>query len=137
MAKRHDLSRNLIRIWVEKYEASALSDDARAADLVQEYEARIAALKRLIGRQALEPEFLKRGSEKHTPAETREHIRNHRLRGPSIAEGCRLMGIARSTYYDAPAARSSDGELLNAITAICDEFEAYGWRRIQAALRHA
>ncbi|MGB3447302.1 MAG: IS3 family transposase [Xanthobacteraceae bacterium] len=46
------------------------------------------------------------------------------------------MGIARSTYYDTPAARSRDGELLNAITAICDEFEAYGWRRVQAALRH-
>lgn len=46
------------------------------------------------------------------------------------------MGIARSTYYDAPAARSSDGELLSAIAAICDEFEAYGWRRVQAALRH-
>lgn len=46
------------------------------------------------------------------------------------------MGIARSTYYDAPAARTGDVELLNAITAICDEFEAYGWRRVQAALRN-
>jgi transposase-like protein len=57
LAKRHDLSRNLIRIWVEKYEAGALGDDARAADLVQEYEARIAALERLVGRQALELGF--------------------------------------------------------------------------------
>lgn len=46
------------------------------------------------------------------------------------------MGIARSTYYAASAACSSDGEMLNAITAICDEFEAYDWRRVQAALRH-
>lgn len=46
------------------------------------------------------------------------------------------MGIARSTYYDAPAVRAGDVELLNAITAICNEFEAYGWRRVQAALRH-
>jgi transposase-like protein len=59
LAKRHDLSRNLIRIWVKKYEAGALDDDARAADLVQEYEARIAAIERLVSRQALEPEFLK------------------------------------------------------------------------------
>ena len=59
LAKRHDLSRNLIRIWVDKYEAGALDEDARAADLVQEYEARIAALERLVGRQALELEFLK------------------------------------------------------------------------------
>jgi putative transposase len=46
------------------------------------------------------------------------------------------MGIARSTYYDMPAARAGDAELLAAITMICDEFEAYGWRRVQAALRH-
>ncbi len=46
------------------------------------------------------------------------------------------MGIARATYYDAPAARADNAVLLTAITAICDEFEAYGWRRVQAALRH-
>jgi transposase-like protein len=59
LAKRHDLSRNLIRIWVAKYEAGALDDDVRAADLLQEYEAKIAALERMVGRQALEIEFLK------------------------------------------------------------------------------
>jgi|SRR5215813_8129378 len=59
LAKRHDLSRTLIRIWVRNYEAGALDDDARAADLLQEYEAKIAALERLVGRQALELEFLK------------------------------------------------------------------------------
>jgi transposase len=47
LAKRHDLSRNLIRIWVAKYEAGAFDDEARAADLLQEYEARIAALERM------------------------------------------------------------------------------------------
>ena len=59
LAKRHDISRNLIRVWVEKYEAGAFDDDARAADLIQVYEARIAALERLVGRQALELELLK------------------------------------------------------------------------------
>jgi transposase-like protein len=59
LAKRHDLSRNLIRIWVAKYEAGAFDDEARAADLLQEYEAKIAALERMVGRQALELEFLK------------------------------------------------------------------------------
>jgi putative transposase len=44
------------------------------------------------------------------------------------------MGIARSTYYASEP--SGDGvELVAAITAICDEFEAYGWRRVRAALR--
>ena len=57
LAKRHDLSRNLVRVWVRKYETGALDDDA-AADTIQAYEARIAALERLVGRQALELECL-------------------------------------------------------------------------------
>jgi hypothetical protein len=28
LEKRHDLSRNLIRVWVERYQASAFDDDA-------------------------------------------------------------------------------------------------------------
>lgn len=59
LARRHDVSRNLVRVWVEKYEAGAFDEDARAADAIQEYEARIAALERLVGKQALELEFLK------------------------------------------------------------------------------
>ena len=59
LAQRHDISRNLIRIWVRKYEQGAFDDDAQAADLIQQYEARIAALERLVGKQALELELLK------------------------------------------------------------------------------
>ena len=66
LAKRHDISRNLIRIWVKKLEAGAFDEDARAADLLQEYEAKIAALERMVGRQALEIEFLK-GALKSAP----------------------------------------------------------------------
>ena len=59
LSKRHDISRQLIRIWVGKFEAGALDDDVQAADLIQEYEAQIAGLERLVGKQALELEFLK------------------------------------------------------------------------------
>jgi transposase len=59
LAKRYDLSRNLIRIWVQRFEAGALDEDAVAADLIEQYEARIAALERLVGKQALELEFVK------------------------------------------------------------------------------
>jgi transposase len=59
LAKRHDLSRQLIRIWVQKYETGAFDEDAQAADLLQEYEAKLVALERMVGRQALEIEFLK------------------------------------------------------------------------------
>ena len=98
LSSRHDVSRNLIRIWVRKFEAGAFDDDAQAADLLQRgqnpftdaffhsaeaaarifavepvaavllqrYEAKIAALERMVGRQALEIEFLK-GALRSTP----------------------------------------------------------------------
>jgi putative transposase len=46
------------------------------------------------------------------------------------------MGLPRSTYYDAPAVKADDGEIVAAMTTICDEFEAYGYRRVGAELRH-
>src|SRR6202044_234697 len=66
LEKRHDISRNLIRVWVERYQAGAFDEDAAAADLLQQYEARIAALEQLVGKQALELEFVK-GAVRSTP----------------------------------------------------------------------
>jgi hypothetical protein len=80
-----------------------LDEDAQAADLLQEYEAKIAALERMVGRQALENRVPKGGSEKRTAAEKREYIRHCRPHGVSIAEGCRLMGIGgRSAFTTRP-----------------------------------
>ncbi|WP_297977051.1 IS3 family transposase [uncultured Amaricoccus sp.] len=45
------------------------------------------------------------------------------------------MGIARSSFHADSAAAADDTTLLEAMHAIKDEFEAYGWRRVQAALR--
>ena len=45
------------------------------------------------------------------------------------------MGIARSTFYDKPAAQD-DTAIVEAIAAICEEFDFYGWRRVRAELRH-
>jgi hypothetical protein len=53
----------------------------------------------------------------------------------SVAKGCRLMGLAGSTCYDQPARVVDDTALVDAICAIRDEFEAYGYRRMGAALR--
>ena len=46
------------------------------------------------------------------------------------------MTLPRSTYYDAPAEPIGDAEILCRIETICDEFEAYGYRRVGAELRH-
>ena len=60
LAKRHTICRNLIRVWSSEVRGPAtLTRTPQPADLLQRYEARIAALERLVGKQALELEFLK------------------------------------------------------------------------------
>ncbi|MET3889542.1 putative transposase [Bosea sp. OAE506] len=113
LARRHDQSRNLVRIGIQKFEAGAFDNEAGSGDRVP-----------------------KAGSEARTKAEKRDYIRRHRPRGISVAEGCRLLGIARSTYYDKPATRIDDTALVETMATISDSFEAYGYRRMQAALRH-
>jgi putative transposase len=46
-----------------------------------------------------------------------------------------MMGIARSTYYDRPERAADDTAIVEAMFAVCDDFEAYGYRRVGAALR--
>ena len=46
------------------------------------------------------------------------------------------MGLSRSTYYDVPSLPTDDAALVATMIAICDEFEAYGYRRVGAELRH-
>ncbi len=43
------------------------------------------------------------------------------------------MGPPRSTYYDAPAIKAGEADIVARIKAICDEFETYGYRRVGAA----
>ncbi|MER9338695.1 IS3 family transposase [Mesorhizobium sp. M0293] len=62
-------------------------------------------------------------------------MRHHRPRGLSVAEGCRLMGMARSSFYDRPERPADDTAIVEAMVSICDEFEFYGYRRVGAALR--
>ena len=42
------------------------------------------------------------------------------------------MGIGRSTFYDTPDARARELTIVAEMKTICDEFEAYGYRRVDA-----
>ena len=135
LAKRHDVCRSLIRVWVAKYEGGAFDDEFQAADLLQQYEAKIAALERLVGAPSAGDRVSKGGSKKRTTAQRHAYIRYCRPGGISVARGCQLMGLARSSYYDAPRVAVDEAELVARIQAICEEFERYGYRRVGAALR--
>src|SRR5215208_7022805 len=100
LAREHDLSRNLIRIWVAKSESGEFDPDVEAATLLADYD-RAGADGRPSGAR---DRAFKGGSAARTVSEKRAYVRDRRPGGLSVSQGCRLMGIARSTYYGAPAA---------------------------------
>jgi hypothetical protein len=108
---------SLIRVWVEKYEAGALDEDAQAADLLQEYEGKIAALERMVGRQALEIEFLK-GTLKNAPRP--RSVITSVIAGPAAI----LRNKASGPYFH----DGSVGSLADAVRAIA---------RLQLGVRQA
>jgi transposase-like protein len=72
LSVEYDLCRHLIRTWIEKYENGEFDTETQQSEQIPEYEARIAALERLVGRQALEIEFLKT-ARRRTPAKNKEN----------------------------------------------------------------
>ncbi len=52
LSERYDVSRNLIRIWIQKFEAGAFDEDTVAVDVIQEYQVPLTALEQLVGKQA-------------------------------------------------------------------------------------
>lgn len=63
LARRHNLSRNLIRLWIQRLEAGELGDDLADAARIAEYESRIAELERKVGQLTMEVDFLKKAKQ--------------------------------------------------------------------------
>ena len=61
LARRRDISRELLRIWVKKYEAGEFAGDDPARPDRRAYEAKIAGLERKVGQLTTELDLLKKG----------------------------------------------------------------------------
>ena len=61
LARRHDISRELLRTWVKKYEAGEFAGDGPAKADRRAYEAKIAGLERKVGQLTMELDLLKKG----------------------------------------------------------------------------
>ena len=129
LAKRHDISRQLIRIWAASSRLARLTK--KAADLIQEYEAKIAALERMVGRQALERAAKGGFEDAPRPRSASTSVVTGPVAFPSLegASGTVPLDFLRR------CTRLEDEGILARIGAICDEFECYGYRRVGAALR--
>src|SRR6266478_7617844 len=61
LARRYSLSRNLVRLWVRKYEAGEFTDEMAEAVRIAEHERKIAQLERKVGQLTMEVDLLKKG----------------------------------------------------------------------------
>lgn len=61
LARRHDVSRELLRIWVKRYEAGGFASDGPAKTARRADAARIASLGRKVGQLTMELDLLKKG----------------------------------------------------------------------------
>jgi transposase len=61
LARRHDISRELLRLWVRKYEAGEFAGGGSPGADRRAYEAKIAGLERKVGQLTMELDLLKRG----------------------------------------------------------------------------
>jgi transposase len=61
LARRHDLSRELLRIWVKKYEAGEFASAGPTKSDRRACEAKIAGLERKVGQLTMELDLLKKG----------------------------------------------------------------------------
>lgn len=76
LARRFNLSHNMIPRWRQEYESGALNQPSEAE--LQAKDLRIKELEQLVGRLTLENEFLKRAE---------EYTRQHQNDEPSIISG--------------------------------------------------
>ncbi len=60
LARHHDVSRNLVRLWVEKYEAGEFEDGEVQTEQLSHCQTRIAELERKVGQLVMENEWLKK-----------------------------------------------------------------------------
>ncbi|MCC5971141.1 MAG: IS3 family transposase [Pararhodobacter sp.] len=119
----------LIPIWIDKYERREFDDDAIGEELLPEYETLIAALERLVGRQAREIEFLKWRGRSQRSASTSV------ITGLLVRQGCALMDLPRSSFYASPGPTAED-PIIGVIRPITETCRNYGYRRVTAELRH-
>jgi transposase-like protein len=58
--RKYNLSSNLMQIWLTQYDRGELKVEEVEASMINEYEAKIAALERKVGQLTMELDFLKK-----------------------------------------------------------------------------
>lgn len=60
IARRYEISLNLIQIWLDKYRRGVLTEEEYLEEKTRDYETKIAALERKVGQLTMEVEALRK-----------------------------------------------------------------------------
>jgi len=75
LARQHSLSRRLLRLWLQNYEADRLNEEVADATRIAEYETKIGELERKGGQLTMEVDLLKKGARwAHQPSVERSSV---------------------------------------------------------------
>ena len=80
--RTYRLSANLIQLWLSQFDQGELNVEEAEASLIDEYEAKIAALERKVGQLTMEVDLLKKTP---TPAQGRNNDNLSVVSGPKVA----------------------------------------------------
>jgi transposase len=105
IAKAHDISHNLLMIWVDKYRRGDLSDEVDFVEKQRTYEAHIAALERKIGQLTIEVDALKKRQQRIPPAADTVSI----ISGPASRGHRRMPRHEPEPQYLLQAPRRNEG----------------------------
>jgi len=98
LGREHNISPGLINRWRRQYLKGELNGHNDNQE-IKRLQIQIAKLEQIIGKLAMENYMLKKRARIHHPKEKRRFIHHHRQLFHTLKEGCRLMGMPRSTYY--------------------------------------
>lgn len=129
---RHNVSKATFYGWKQKYGGLEVSEARRLRSLEEEN----GRLKRLVADQAvqIQGEFKKVVS----PSQKRRAIRSVvEQKVGTIAQACRALGLARSSFYRTSRRSAQSQGLHQEIQALSRQHPRYGYRRITALLRRA
>lgn len=129
--RTYRLSANLIQTWLAHYDRGELNVEEVEASLIDEYEAKIAALERKVGQLTMEMDLLKKSTAVRTRDKQRTLVRRERPQGCSLRRGCKVIKLPRSTFYyrsTAKEAQLDDQHLVELIGEIQAVFPGYGYR---------
>jgi transposase len=87
MARKHSISRSLIRQWIQKYETGQLTDELDEVRIA-EYEGKIAELERKVGQLTMENDLLKKGVRWARRPNGDSLSSNSIVSGPKVSPSC-------------------------------------------------